>query len=60
MFNTKLNIDLESKKVPIKYISSIIEKLLSGLSLNRDYINPMISFESFKLNNELIASSKIV
>lgn len=61
MFNKKLNIDLESKKVPIKYISSIIEKLLlSGLSLNRDYINPMISFESFKLNNELIASSKIV
>ncbi|MBR3348027.1 MAG: hypothetical protein IKG36_01240, partial [Mycoplasmataceae bacterium] len=61
IFDTKSNIDLESKKVPIKYVGSIIDKLLSGLSLNRDYINPMISFESFKLNNdEIIGSSKIV
>ena len=61
IFDTKSNIDLESKKVPIEYVGSIIDKLLSGLSLNRDYINPMISFESFKLNNdEITGSSKIV
>lgn len=65
IFTLPSNINAQSERVPLKYVSLIIEKLLSGFSLNRDYINPMISFNSFSYINSLdqvieTSSSKII
>lgn len=65
IFKLPSNINAQTEKIPIKYIPTIIEKLLSGLSLNREYINPMISFNSFSYIDNLgqqieTSSSKII
>lgn len=65
IFSLPSNIDAKANKVPLSYVPQIVEQLLTGLSPNRNYINPMISFNSFSyvdaLGNQLSAeSSKII
>ena len=48
IFSLPSNIDIQSDQVPIEYVSPILQCLLkNGMSLNREYINPMLSFGSF-------------
>ncbi|WP_022935071.1 ABC transporter permease [Mesomycoplasma moatsii] len=51
IFKLPSNINAKSNQVPLDYVPQIIDQLLTGLSLNRDYINPMISFNSFTYYN---------
>lgn len=64
IFSMESNLNLNVDKIPLEYVGQIIEQVLKGLSLNRNYINPMISFGSFSYlkNNETItlSSEKIV
>lgn len=59
IFKLPSNINAKSNQVPLDYVPQIIDQLLTGLSLNRDYINPMISFNSFTYHdvNNLEASA---
>ena len=52
IFNLPSNIDATSKQVPINYVPAIVDQLLTGLSPNRDYLNPMISFNNFTYTDE--------
>ena len=47
IFSLPSNINIHTSQVPIDYVPSILQGLLNGISLNRDYINPMISFDTF-------------
>lgn len=52
IFSLKSNVDATAKEVPINYVSKIIERLLSGLSINREYLDPTVSFISFTYKNQ--------
>lgn len=64
IFSLPSNINVHSNQVPIEYVSPILQCLLNGMSLNRDYINPTLSFSSFTyINNNLetkLQSKKII
>lgn len=51
IFSLNSNINVNEKQVPQDKVAEILDKLLTGLSLNRDYINPMISFQTFTYNS---------
>lgn len=52
IFSLKSNVNALAKEVPINYVPKIIERLLSGLSINREYLDPTISFTSFTFKNQ--------
>lgn len=64
IFSLSSNVNVHSTQVPIKYVSQILQGLLNGMSLNREYINPMLSFGSFTYidNNveKTLESKKII
>ena len=64
IYNLESNIEKNVKQVPIKQLPKILDKLLTALALDRDYINPMLSFDGFEYqeNNEAkyVSQSKIV
>ncbi len=66
IFNLPSNINAKTKSVPQEYVAPIINQLLTGLSLDRTYINPMISFNNFTYTDSetqaqnTVSSAKIV
>lgn len=47
IFSLESNINPKSESVPQNEVAPIVRLLLNGLSLNRTYLNPMISFNAF-------------
>ena len=52
IYSLESNISKNVEEIPINNLPRILDKLLSSLSLDRNYINPMVSFDSFSYSSD--------
>ena len=52
IYSLPSNIDNNVTQVPLNAVPKILDRLLAGLSLDRNYVNPMISFQNFQYTLE--------
>lgn len=62
LFELSSKDDIKTPKVPQSYIFKILELIFSGMSVDKNYINPIITFENYEYipyNNSSKTSSNI-